>query len=272
MGRKRFSVTELLRPFLDDSVVRAAPLMRMLRQISDSLISLFYPQPCDICGQVIETMADGAACHACWNQTKLFSETDILCVKCGVFLSESDQPLETLCRRCDDDHYDSARAVGPYKDALAATIISLKGSPSFGKTASGHLSEAFRRSPFQNSDLIVPVPLSRKRLHSRGFNQATILARIIRNVAGIPVDEYSFVRTIDTPMHRAAMDQKAREQTVKNAFAVTRPNLISGKRILLIDDVLTSGATSSNCALELKKAGAESVNVLTLARALLSHF
>jgi predicted amidophosphoribosyltransferase len=68
-------------------------------------------------------------------------------------------------------------------------------------------------------------------------------------------------------MHRVAMDRKAREVTVKNAFAVTRPKLIEGKNVLLIDDVLTSGSTVSSCALVLKKSGAARVDVLTLARA-----
>ena len=70
-------------------------------------------------------------------------------------------------------------------------------------------------------------------------------------------------------MHRIAMDKKARELTVVNAFEVTRPNLIAGQRILLVDDIFTSGATASACAKVLKKNGAVEVNVFTLARAIL---
>ncbi len=68
-------------------------------------------------------------------------------------------------------------------------------------------------------------------------------------------------------MHRAAMDKKAREMTVRNAFQITRPKLIADQNILLVDDILTSGSTASHCAKALKKSGASKVNVLTLARA-----
>ena len=126
---------------------------------------------------------------------------------------------------------------------------------------------AFEKTEFQDADLILPIPLSKKRLLERGFNQAAVLAKILSNETKIKLDEQSLVRKIHTPMHRAGMDTKARESTVKNAFEITRPKLINGKKILLIDDVFTSGATASACAKVLKKAGAEKVYVLTLARA-----
>ncbi len=103
----------------------------------------------------------------------------------------------------------------------------------------------------------------------RGFNQAEIIAKSVANITGIPVDSHSLVRTTHTPMHRVGMDKRARELTVVNAFKVVRPNLIKGSRILLVDDVFTSGSTASNCAKALKKAGAERVKVLTLARAVM---
>lgn len=102
----------------------------------------------------------------------------------------------------------------------------------------------------------------------RGFNQAQVLAEFISKQTGIPLDEQSLIRKLDTPMHRAAMDEKARAISVKNVFEAARPKLISGKRVLLIDDVFTSGATVSSCAQELKRNGAEKVYVFTLARTL----
>jgi len=110
------------------------------------------------------------------------------------------------------------------------------------------------------------VPLSKKRRLERGFNQAEVLAKILAKQTCIKLDEKSLVRKIHTPMHRAAMDNKAREMSVKNAFEVKRPKFIEGERILLIDDVFTSGATASNCAKTLKDKSAKSVNVLTIAR------
>src|SRR5260370_1334885 len=118
-----------------------------------------------------------------------------------------------------------------------------------------------------NSDLIVPIPLSKQRKQERGFNQAEIIAAELSRVSGIPVDASSLIRKFHTPIHRMGMDQKAREITVKNVFEVVRPRLIAGKNILLVDDVFTSGATASFCAKVLKKNGAVKVNVFILARA-----
>ena len=239
----------------------------MLKLVPDALISLLYPQACAICKQSVENSADGVACRDCWEKTKIFLDRDTLCSKCGTFLREFDRPIETVCRRCGDHLYDSARAVGPYENALSAVVVHLKRAPSISKTTRKYLIDSFERHGFGNADLIVPVPLSKKRLFERGFNQAAVLARIVAAESCIAVDEHSLTRTIHTPMHRAAMDRKAREFTVKNAFEVIRPNLIVGRNILLIDDVLTSGSTASQCAKALKKNGAGKVNVLTLARA-----
>lgn len=239
----------------------------MLKLIPDALASLLYPQSCSICKQSVEASADGVGCRDCWNKTKIFSGRDVLCTKCGTFLRESDHPIETQCRNCDEHYYDSARAAGIYDNALAASVINLKHFPSVAKTVRNCLIKAFEHHSFNSADLIVPVPLSAKRLFERGFNQAAVLARIVADASGITLDEHSLVRTTHTPMHRVAMDKKAREMTVKNAFAVTRPNLVAGRSVLLIDDVFTSGSTASHCAKVLKKSGAIRVDILTLARA-----
>jgi predicted amidophosphoribosyltransferase len=101
----------------------------------------------------------------------------------------------------------------------------------------------------------------------RGFNQSALLAKILSDETGIPLDEQSLKRNAHTIKYRAAMDKRARAETVENAFEVKRARLISGETILLIDDVLTSGATASACARALKETGAAKVYVLTVARA-----
>lgn len=239
----------------------------MLTAIPDAFLSLIYPQDCRNCKHSVESSADGAACRACWENTRIFSEKTILCNKCGIFLMESECPIETLCRRCDDHFYDSARAIGVYENALAASVVHLKQTPHVAKLLRILLKTAFQDSSFQASTLIVPVPLSPRRLLERGFNQAGVLGRIVAKDTGIDLDEHSLIRTLHSPMHRAAMDKKAREMTVKNAFQVSRPKLIANQNILLVDDVFTSGSTASHCAKTLKKSGAGKVNVLTLARA-----
>lgn len=239
----------------------------MLSAIPDALLSIVYPQECRICKHSAERAANGVACDACWETTRIFSDGHVLCSKCGMFLRVSDQPVEAFCHHCDDHFYDSARAVGVYENALTASVIHLKHTPHLPKVVRSLLKEAFLRSSFHEAALIVPVPLSPRRHVERGYNQAGILAQMLAKEFRIPLDEHSLIRTRHTPVHRAAMDKKAREMTVKNAFRVTRPKLITDKNILLVDDVFTSGATASQCAKALKKNGASKVNVLTLARA-----
>ena len=239
----------------------------MISKIYDSLLTVVYPQSCQICENSVENSSDGTICRGCWNVTRIFTGKEILCAKCGAYLMDSETPVETFCHRCDEHFYDAARAVGTYENALAASIVHLKSEPFISKNLRKLFVSAFYQSYFQDTDLIVPVPLSKKRLLERGFNQAAILAEILGKETKIKVDENSLVRRIHTPMHRAAMDRKARETTVKNAFEVTRAEFIKNKTILLVDDVFTSGATVSNCAEVLKQKGADKVYVLTIARA-----
>ena len=239
----------------------------MFAKIYDSLLTIVYPQACQICAGSVEHSADGIACRVCWESTRIFSGSETICDKCGNFLSDSGAPVTTFCHRCDEHFYDAARAVGIYEKALAASVVNLKTENHTGATLRRFFISAFHHSNFPGVNLIIPVPLSKKRFHERGFNQAATLAEIIARETKIEIDDASLTRQIHTPMHRAGMDKKARELTVKNAFAVKRSELIKDRTILLVDDVFTSGATVSSCAKALKKAGASKVYVFTLARA-----
>ena len=239
----------------------------MLEKITDSLLTIIYPQACRICSGSVEKSENGVVCEICWKKTVLFDGTETICHKCGRFLSEKTSNFQTFCHECDGHFYDTARAAGLYENALQSSILHLKREPFVCKHLQKILIETFSRSEFQNSDLIIPVPLSKRRFHERGFNQAAILSEILAKNLNINCDLQSLVRTVHTPIHRAGMDTKAREITVKNAFEVKRQNLIKDKIILLVDDVFTSGATVSFCAKALKQKGAKKVNVLTIARA-----
>jgi ComF family protein len=238
----------------------------MFRAITNSLLSLAFPQHCLICGRTVEDLNDGVACASCWAATRMFSPEDTLCIKCGNLLHNPIK-FEARCHECGDHSYDVAVAAGVYEHALAATVLALKTIPSLPKRAGKQLVSALERVSHDSSTVLIPVPLSAKRAIERGFNQAEVLARHISKRTGMQVDTLSLVRSKHTPKHRAAMDRKARETTVKNVFEVTRPRLIEGRQILLVDDIFTTGATASYCAKELKANGASSVAVITLARA-----
>ncbi|MCD9186928.1 MAG: ComF family protein [Pyrinomonadaceae bacterium] len=238
----------------------------MFQTFLDSLLSLTFPQACQICENSVENYADGVVCRGCWKRTRIFSGNEVLCAKCGAFLLEG-KSVKTFCRLCDEHFYDRAKAVGIYEKALAAEVIELKKVPHLSRTLRELYYSAFENSDFHDADLLIPVPLSKKRRIERGFNQAEVLGKFLERKTKIKCDNKTLARTNHTPMHRAAMDRKAREMTVEKAFEVTRPNLVEGKNIVLIDDVFTSGATVSACAEILKKNGAVRVDVLTIARA-----
>ena len=236
-------------------------------KIFDSLLTLSYPQACGICQNSVENLSDGVVCRDCWNATRIFSGKETVCHKCGKFLSEKQSDFQTFCHQCDEHFYDRARAAGLYENGLLASILHLKREPFVAKRLQKIFVSAFENSNLSGASKIIPIPLSKKRLIERGFNQAAVLANILSNSLKIEFDKHSLVRRIHTPMHRAGMDTKARELTVKNAFEVKRPKMIEGEKIILIDDVFTSGATASACAKVLKKSGAEEIYVFTVARA-----
>ncbi len=236
----------------------------------DAALSLVYPQPCAVCGASVESRHDGVACDACWKATPLFAESDTLCWKCGTLSRaavSADRRKEIRCRQCDDDAYTAARACGAYEGALRASILQLKREPHVARRLALLMQDVQQREPLNQADVIIPVPLHSDRERERGFNQALVLARELARLTHLPLDEYCVVRRMHTERHRAGMDAKARRQSVAAAFAIRHSDQIKGKRVLLVDDVFTTGATVSACTGVLKSAGAEDVFVLTVARA-----
>ncbi|HXH68720.1 MAG TPA: double zinc ribbon domain-containing protein [Pyrinomonadaceae bacterium] len=239
----------------------------MLGKVTDFVLTLAYPQACQICEQSVENLSDGVACRACWEKTRIFSGAETLCGKCGRFLQSKPTNSQTFCHQCDEHFYDSASAIGIYEYALSASVLNLKREPFVAKRLQKLFVSRFENSAFQEVTKIIPVPLSKKRFLERSFNQAATLAEILAAQTRITLDKKTLVRQVHTLMHRATMDSKAREATVKNAFEIKRQNFIKDENILLVDDVFTSGATVSNCAKVLKEKGAGKVYVLTIARA-----
>ena len=239
----------------------------MFKALQNSLLSVVYPQECLVCAGSVENFEDGVACGRCWAATRIFSGTEMLCDKCGAYFADAAAPAPVFCHKCNDHKYDRAVAIGVYEKALSVAIINLKNAPVIPGRLAAMIPAAVGRADFARADVIIPTPLSKQRHLERGFNQAEVIAAIVARSIGAPMDRSSLARKRHTPIHRIAMDDKARELTVQNAFEVARPKLISGKSVLLVDDVFTSGATASNCARVLKKHGATTVNIFTLARA-----
>lgn len=239
--------------------------------VYDSLLALLYPQACAVCGSSVESQTLGVACAKCWGQTQIFSGAECLCWKCGrpsIGTAPPEKREEVRCHRCDSDAFTAARACGVYEGALRASVLLLKREPHICHWLSDQLVKVQKQYPLNRATRIVPVPLHAEREKDRGFNQATLIGRELSRATSLPLDEVSLVRNKHTNRHRAGMDAKGRRDTVADAFRVTHPALIAGERVLLVDDVFTTGATVSSCASALMDAGAAEVYVLTIARPL----
>lgn len=250
---------------------RRVRLAGTLDALYDAALALLYPRPCAACGGagLVEARADGAACAACWRETRVFSAGDTLCRKCGAPAAGAVEEAKgegVRCGRCESEAFTAARACGLYAGALRAAVLTLKREPHVSARLARLLLEAQSRAPLSGATRVVPVPLRAERERERGFNQAALLARTLAAAAGLPLDEWSLVRTAHTARHRAGMDARARRETVEDAFRVVRPRLVAGERVLVVDDVYTTGATVSACAEALRAAGAAEVLVLTVAR------
>ena len=228
--------------------------------ICDVVLTLAYPQICVICGRSVEQRRFGVACESCWKETRIFTDEDEICSKCG-------SPGPPACGRCEVMAFTAARAAGTYREALRESALMLKRQPHLPQHVEDLLVAAALRVPLSVSTRVVPVPLHPKRLKTRGFNQAAVIAETVSKALELPLDEVSLVRVSSPEKYRAGLDVKGRRDTVAGAFEVDHPRLVAGEDILLVDDVFTTGATVSACAEVLLEAGAKSVFVLTLARA-----
>ena len=144
--------------------------------------------------------------------------------------------------------------------------LELKRQPHLPSHLIGLLTTAARREPLVTATKIIAVPLHARRLHERGFNQASVIAAALSKQLKLPIDEVSLVRAGASEKYRAGLDPKGRRDTVAGAFVVSHPRLVEDETILLVDDVFTTGATVNACAEALKASDARNVFVLTIAR------
>ncbi len=230
-------------------------------------MALVFPDDCRICGRSLVEFSRIPVCRACLGEPAPL-EAEYFCVCCRTpFLNRF--PLDELGRcslcRLGLNGFDAAYTFGSYEGALRELIHLLK----YGRIATlaaplGRLLiEALPRR--ERFDAIAPVPLHWWRRWRRGFNQSELLAREIGRATGLPVRHP--LRRRRATLAQTGLTNARRRTNVAGAFQVPGRERVRGLRILLIDDVLTTGATASACAGALKRAGASYVSVLTVARA-----
>lgn len=243
-----------------------APLLQAaLRPVLDYVL----PPRCPACGVIVDDL--GLLCGDCWSSVDFIGEP--LCARCGVDIPAS-AGEGALCGACiaQPPPFDRARAVMRYGETGRTIAHRLKYGRrvSLADVMANHMA---RLLPHEGREdvILVPVPLHRWRIWTRGFNQAALIASRIGRRTGLPV-ELDLIRRIKStpPLH--ALRRSERAKIVQGAFALgpgANSKLI-GKTVILVDDIWTTGATASACARLLRKGGASQIHIICWARVSIS--
>ena len=249
------------------STVGAALALRQLARLGTALADLLYPPSCLACRRATETAS--ALCPACWNATRFIERP--FCERLGTPFA-LDLGVEGLLSPealANPPVYERARAVAQFDDGPARRLVHrLKYGDrlELARTMGSWMARAGDEL-LAEADVLVPVPLHRARLARRRFNQAALLARWVSERSGVPTDLFSLVRVKPTPP-QVGLTRTQRAANVQGAFRVPAEarGAVGGKAVVLIDDVMTSGATINAASRALRRAGASRVDVLVFAR------
>jgi ComF family protein len=264
---------EIRRRWVFSSSSRAAIAkagVSVVRTTSRALFSLVFPDDCRVCGRPLRAIGRIPVCASCLSQPEPNS-AEFFCVACRTpFANPFPLDGEGRCALCRGGQrgFDAAYCFGSYEGVLRQLIHLYKYGrvKTLARPLAGLLARALPRD--ERFDAVTPVPLHWRKLWSRGFNQSELLARALAGSSGIPM--VRALRRTRSTAAQAGLSNSSRRKNVAAAFRVRRAGglarKLAGRRILLIDDVLTTGATAAACANTLKRAGAARVALLTVAR------
>ena len=236
----------------------------LLRDLCETTIVFLYPAKCRVCDGFLGVTSMPYICADCWQDMQFLEPP--WCDICGI------PDVNGLCDTCaiSPPRYGKLRSIAFYHTTLQQAIHLFKFEKKRGFAQ--HLIQLINAHVPSDCDIaeydfVLPIPIHKKRLRERGFNQATLLADGIAKAEDIPVLVDTLVRKRHT-VAQSSLDSAARQQNIVGAFEVRSPDVIRGKRLLVIDDVFTTGATIREAVSELWTADPAEIDVLTLARTL----
>ena len=236
----------------------------LFREMFETAIVFLYPAKCRVCETFLGVTSMPYICASCWQDVQFFEPP--WCDICGT------PDVNGRCDACATapPRYGQLRSIAFYQTTLQRAIHLFKFEKK--KVFAQHLVQLINTHiPADCSiaayDFMLPIPIHKKRLQERGFNQATLLANGIAKTEDVPVLTDTLVRKRHT-VAQSSLDREARQQNIVGAFEIRNPEVIRGKRLLVIDDVFTTGATIREAVNELWTVDPAEVDVLTLARAL----
>jgi competence protein ComFC len=249
-----------------------------LNTVRAALLSVVFPAGCRICEQLLTEATRIPICRNCLDSFAPMTET--VCDKCGRPV-EGDWASDDevfVCPTCKNEAwggyaFDRVRSWAVYEGALVRAILFLKfeNIEPLGKLFAQWLAEIVKQGgPAFEADVVVPVPLHRQRERERGYNQAALIAKPLAKLLGLPYKSVLLTRVRPRP-DKYLLNYEERWEAVRGAFATRPGSQVDNLRVLLVDDVMTSGATLDSCAKALREAGARSVIGLTVARAVLKN-
>ena len=240
-------------------------LLTKIEKLRNFISNQLYPShfSCIFCGEEITKHNQYNTCEKCYKNLPFIKNKQI-CLICGSPIKS----LAEICEHCYNKrpYYNFARTVFEFDSEISKLVQAFKynNSKYLFKPLSFYMANIYKNNDF-NCDFIVPVPLSKENYTERGYNQSLLIAEHLAKLTNKPLLEKSLIRVKDTDT-QTNLTRKERNENLKDAFKVTKRKDIKDKNILLIDDVLTTGATVNNCCYKILNAGAKSVFVATVAR------